>query len=207
MENRMLSDEILLGIINSKSGGGGGGGTSNYNDLYNQPQINGNTLIGDKAASDLGLATESALADKADKSAVKNEFLGTLDEWNALTAEQKKAYDTYQITDDYSEGGSGLPDYSTTEQKTGQKWIDDKDVYRKVISFQNDLTVSNSSWTSTSEAISNISTLISVQGVYDDACYPLMGSFDNSGVLSLIACRATSSVDVKQIIVDYTKTT
>ena len=35
--------------------GGGGGGTSNYNDLSNQPQVNGNTLIGNKSASDLGL--------------------------------------------------------------------------------------------------------------------------------------------------------
>ena len=31
------------------------------------------------------------------------------------------------------EGGSGLPDYSTTEQLTGQKWIDGKDIYFKVI--------------------------------------------------------------------------
>lgn len=59
-----------------------------------------------------------------------NEFIGTLAEWNALTTAQKKAYDTYQITDDYS-AGSGLPDYSTTEQLTGQKWIDGRDIYVK----------------------------------------------------------------------------
>lgn len=58
-EDRMLSDEILLGIINSKSGGGGGG-TSNYNDLSNKPQINGNTLSGNKSASDLGLVAAEA---------------------------------------------------------------------------------------------------------------------------------------------------
>lgn len=97
-------------------------------------------------------------------------------------------------------------DYSTTEVDTGAKWIDDNKIYRKVITFQSDLTVSNSSWTSTSEAISDIDTLISAQGVYDDACYPLMGSFDSSGVLSMLACRASSSVDVKKIIVEYTKT-
>lgn len=64
----------------------------------------------------------------------KNEFIGTLAEWNALTTAQKKAYDTYQITDDYT-GGSGLPNYSTTEQKTGQKWIDGKDIYVKSFEF------------------------------------------------------------------------
>ena len=62
----------------------------------------------------------------------KNEFIGTLADWNALSTAQKKAYDTYQITDDYT-GGSGLPNYSTSEVNTGVKWIDGKDIYRKVI--------------------------------------------------------------------------
>ncbi len=35
--------------------GGGGGGTSNYNDLSNKPQINGNTLSGNKTSSQLGI--------------------------------------------------------------------------------------------------------------------------------------------------------
>lgn len=35
---------------------GGGGGTTNYNLLTNKPQINGETLVGDKTAEDLGLA-------------------------------------------------------------------------------------------------------------------------------------------------------
>lgn len=133
-DDRMLSDEILLGLIKANSGGGGG--TSNYNDLSNQPQINGTTLTGNKTASDLGLVAAetgkglsendftdedkaivggvtAALADKADKSAVKNEFIGTLEQWNALTAEQKKAYDTYQITNDYTEGSGGGNLYAT----------------------------------------------------------------------------------------------
>lgn len=39
------------------------------------------------------------------------------------------------IKDKISSGGSGggLPDYSTTEKKTGQKWIDGKDIYFKVV--------------------------------------------------------------------------
>ena len=35
--------------------GGGGGGTSDYNDLINKPQINGNTLSGNKTSSQLGI--------------------------------------------------------------------------------------------------------------------------------------------------------
>lgn len=62
MSDRMLSDEILLGLI--KKNGGGGGGTGDYNDLSNQPQIGGVTLKGNKSASDLGLASEENLAKK-----------------------------------------------------------------------------------------------------------------------------------------------
>lgn len=39
--------------------GGGSGGTTNYNDLSNKPQINGNTLSGDKTSAQLGLASAS----------------------------------------------------------------------------------------------------------------------------------------------------
>lgn len=35
--------------------GGGGGGTSDYTDLTNKPQINGQTLVGNKVSSELGL--------------------------------------------------------------------------------------------------------------------------------------------------------
>lgn len=34
---------------------GGGGGTSNYNDLTNKPQINGNALTGNKTSANLGI--------------------------------------------------------------------------------------------------------------------------------------------------------
>ena len=39
--------------------GGGSGGTTNYNDLSNKPQINGNTLSGNKTSAQLGLASAS----------------------------------------------------------------------------------------------------------------------------------------------------
>ena len=117
-EDRMLNDEILLGLIKKN----GGGGTTNYNSLSNKPQIAGTELQGNKSLADLGIASAQD---------VKKEFIGTMDEWNALSPAQQKEYDTYQITDDYSE--ALMPNYSTAEQKTGQKWIDGKDIYFKVI--------------------------------------------------------------------------
>jgi hypothetical protein len=237
-EDRMLSDEVLLALIKKNSGGGGGGGTDDYNDLKNQPQIGGNTLVGNKTASDLGLvAAESgkglssndytnedkaivggvtaALADKADKSAVKNEFIGTTAEWNALTTAQKKGYDTYQLTDDYTEGSGGLPDYSTTEQKTGQKWIDGKDVYCKVynniqLSGNTDITVDNNlihdsivRITATVKDISGADTYITP--------FQSFGTLNNIGAIprvinNRLSINCVGSVSgTATIIIEYTK--
>lgn len=48
-------EELLLELKEVIEEGGGGGGTTNYNNLSNQPQVNGETLIGDKSGADLGL--------------------------------------------------------------------------------------------------------------------------------------------------------
>lgn len=215
-EDRMLSDEILLGLIKKN----GGGGTNNYNDLKNLPQINGETLSGNKSASDLGLATETALADKADKSAVKNEFLGTLDEWNALTTEQKKAYDTYQIKGDYTDGSGGLPDYSTTEQKTGQKWIDGKDRYFKTIACG---ALPNADVKTVDSGLTNVK-VYKMEGVAiresDNAVFPIpyavtdnvqyqvSASFNNAtGIITLSTGSDRSAFTETYITLYYTKAT
>ena len=214
-EDRMLSDEILLGLIKS-NGGGGGGGTTNYNQLENKPQIGGVTLQGNKTASDLGLATETELADKADKSAVKNEFLGTLEEWNALTTEQKKAYDTYQIKGDYTEGSGGLPDYSTTEQKTGQKWIDGKDIYRKVFVFEN---VVQSTATQQAHNITGLDKVVKLYGVaitassirplpyVDDAADYQRNIYVNDTNVCINGYTHSAAISSAYVVLEYTKTT
>lgn len=48
-------EELLLELKETIEEGGGGGGTTNYENLSNQPQVNGETLIGDKTGADLGL--------------------------------------------------------------------------------------------------------------------------------------------------------
>lgn len=56
--SRVSGTWVVMGKAGGGSGGGGGG-TSNYNDLSNKPSINGNTLRGNKTASELGLGTYS----------------------------------------------------------------------------------------------------------------------------------------------------
>ena len=46
---------LELAILKKMVGGGGESGTNNYNDLLNLPQINGETLAGNKTAANLGL--------------------------------------------------------------------------------------------------------------------------------------------------------
>ena len=92
-EDRMLNDEILLGLIKANSGGGGGG-TTNYNLLSNKPQINSVELSGNKSLSDLGIASASALANKVDK--VEGKGLSTNDYDD--TEKQKNADNATAIT-------------------------------------------------------------------------------------------------------------
>lgn len=87
--------DFILHIVNgtASGGGGGGGGTTDYLDLTNKPQINGNTLTGNKTSGDLG---------------IPNIFQGTIAEWNALTTAEKKAYDHASIPDSI-DGGVTFP--------------------------------------------------------------------------------------------------
>ena len=50
LENRIYA------AIEQGGGGGGEAGTFNYNDLFNRPQINGHTLVGNKTTADLHIS-------------------------------------------------------------------------------------------------------------------------------------------------------
>lgn len=209
MEDRMLSDEILLGIINSKSGGGGGIG--DYNKLKNQPQIGGVTLTGNKTASELDLATETALANKADKSAIKNEFIGTLDEWNALTTEQKKAYDTYQIKGDYTGGRYiYLPTIYSEEERQVGVWTDGKPIYQKSFIIENPITLVANEWTDTGiQKPNNIELVVSAEIYRQDNLGPIFASASAKNTRYIqLQCPLAYSLNAGSIItIQYTKTT
>lgn len=142
-----------------------------------------------------------------------NEFIGTLAQWNALTTAEKKEYDTYQITDDYSE--ALMPNYSTTEQKTGQKWIDGKDIYRKVIT-----NVANDAIIAT-DVDTIINAVIARHGVSTDASMHVFGdgfTINDGGCIRLdsttheakYAVWASTGGSLEKvadhIIIEYTKT-
>lgn len=71
----------------------------------------------------------------------------TYAQYQALTPQQKMD-GTVRYVNDYPSGGGSLPDYSTIEHKTGQKWIDGKDIYERVLPFSLNGTI-DSAWTKT----------------------------------------------------------
>lgn len=133
-----------------------------------------------------------------------NEFIGTLAEWNNLTTAEKKAFDTYQITDDYT-GGSGLPNYSTTEQKTGQKWIDGRDVFCIVISFG---ALPNATQKLVNSGLSNV-TIIDIHGIAikSGAIIPLPYTTTTNQNVQLHYSASTNHVSVATVqdLTSYTE--
>ena len=62
--------------------------------------------------------------------------------------------------------GSEAFDYNTTEEKTGRKWIDGKDIYRKVVSFA---ALGNAAAVSQAHGITGLDWAVSITGTARDA--------------------------------------
>lgn len=66
----------------------------------------------------------------------------------------------------YEEPASGAVNYSTTEQPTGQKWIDNKDIYEKtVVIDKSDMSIGSGGAGTYVHGISNIDTCVSVEDI------------------------------------------
>ena len=122
--------------------GGGGGGTTNYNDLSNKPQINGNTLSGNKTSAQLGLASSSDIPDVSTKYDSSDTIETTLDsddkfpfydnsastrkntKWSNIKAKLKSYFDDIYATisalnnkvDKVSGKGLSTNDYTTADK-------------------------------------------------------------------------------------------
>lgn len=109
--------EILYQMVDEleAGGGGGGGGTTNYNNLTNKPSIEGIQLVGNKAASDLGLATTSELNGKVDK--VTGSSLMTTAQANKLEGIQAGAEVNVQA--DWNQANSSADDYIKNKPTLG----------------------------------------------------------------------------------------
>lgn len=98
----------------------------------------------------------------------------------------------------------GMPDYSTTEQKTGQKWIDGKDIYFRTFTG---LTITTSgNWQDTGINSSGMDTILGGLAI-DDYKQSIVCSF-GFGTDPTVILRAYMSTNViKTITLYYTKAT
>lgn len=58
-----MDNETYAAVVAYMKAHGGGGGTSDYEQLSNQPQINGHTLTGNQTSADLELTTVTITGD------------------------------------------------------------------------------------------------------------------------------------------------
>lgn len=112
----------------------------------------------------------------------------------------------------YAPQGGGAIDYSTTEQNTGQKWIDGKRIYQKTEELASEVNITTSAYTGfTPSWIGNVAQFIDCKGYrvasnqYGTACHPLFARKSGSNQLSLYSALTFNGV--KYITFQYTKTT
>lgn len=104
---------------------------------------------------------------------------------------------------------SGVPavHYSEDEQVIGT-WIDGETLYQKTYQLESQLTVSNSSWTSTNIPDPGISTISQCFGCdKNDHTYYPMCAIASDNVIKLWASRPNSNAFITHFTIQYTKTT
>ena len=98
-------------------------------------------------------------------------------------------------------------DYSTTEHKTGRKWIDGKDIYEKVIVLESAKTVTTN-WSNLDISNAEYDIMVHANGLHaDGSFYPLILDLHNSEQATTVYAKASASIDVKTLIFEYTKPT
>lgn len=100
-------------------------------------------------------------------------------------------------------GGGGLPDYSTDEQDTGQKWIDGSKIYRKVFSNLSASLVSGQAVDTTVDISDVAKILYGFARADDEISYIPTAIYKINNTLQLLGYQ-TGNV-IKTVILYYTK--
>ena len=207
-------------------------GATNRTQNYNLPQFVGSdkpTWLGDfngamssidtqmKTNNDLG-TTANATANTALENATNAQSTGTQAQNTANSANTtaNNALEKALLNESII---NGLINYSTTEINTYKKWIDNKDIYRKVIEITNpsDLAPQSALFHSYATGISNVNQLINIQAIahQSNGDFDLMArsnlyvvGFANGDIKYLIGNDYTGpyAIDKIEFIFEYTKT-
>lgn len=110
-------------------------------------------------------------------------------------------------------GGSNLildAQIYTTEEKQVGVWRDKKPLYQKTIVLNSEITVSNTTWTSTGVTASSLDVETYVRCVAQNSggtCWDAVNVATIGGYVSLTAWRNGDTIGVKEFTIQYTKTT
>ena len=102
-------------------------------------------------------------------------------------------------------GGSGAGgiNYSTTEQDTGLKWTDERSIYQNTYAFENAISLTKDSWTSTGVDAPGDKILSAI--AYTSTGVFISGADINEGKIRLLNARANDAVSVSGMTITYVK--
>lgn len=107
----------------------------------------------------------------------------------------------------YEEIESSCVDYSTTEQHSGQKWIDGKDIYFITVVFPETIALTVNSWVSLGINAATIDTLVNAV-LYFDGGVRIAECRIMDNLIKAMSVRTAGSsdtFDVNKIVIFYTK--
>lgn len=109
---------------------------------------------------------------------------------------------------DFDENGAiytnVVHNFSTNEQPTGQKWIDGKDIYFRVVSLETAASLASNSWVNLGVMIP-IETGIQAYAIADDGTnVPICLAYDSTVGVQVLNMR-TATVSFKKFVLYYTK--
>ena len=106
----------------------------------------------------------------------------------------------------YAPSGGGVVNYSTTETLTGEKWIDDRDVYQIVVDLGSDTAVGTRSFVPTSYVMSYVDIYLSAWGIRSSNryCYSLDAT-NNLDAQKHLALGSSQNASVRYVILKYVK--
>lgn len=173
--------------------GSGGGGS------YVLPAATAETLGGIKVGDNLTVEEDGTLKapDPYTLPIAADDTLGGIIVGDNLTVEEDG---TLNAADPYSP-----LNYSTTEQATGQKWIDGQDIYACVFDLESDVSIGSSTYSDTTIDASGIAKIIEARAMQSNGTYKLINASCDSTYVKITS--PFSSDTVRYITLFYTKPT
>lgn len=221
-----LSNLTSRGTIKGTIYRGGGGGVTDYNFLSGKPQINGVTVEDNHDGGYYGLIDSADIEvteiyeigygttydinlNGSTVNVTNQRFHGATSSTNGskglVPAPAAGSVGKILSNEGWIDPPSSIVNYSTTEQKTGQKWIDGSDIYIRVFDLGSEITY-NPGWHVLSIPHENINRIFDGLFISDSGVSCNVGLACNDATyIEILVYSGTSSVQGRYLVARYTK--